>query len=839
MERYNVTGMTCAACSARVEKAAMSVEGVTSCSVNLLTGDMVTEGSASPEKIIKAVTDAGYGAELKGSPKTKRNTEEIKSETGPVLHRLIWSVIFLVPLMYVSMGHGMMGLPLPDFLTDSAVNFGLTQLLLSAIVMVINQKFFINGVKGVRTLSPNMDTLVSLGSGASFIYSTCLLFLAALAEKSGDSKLAAHHVHGLYFESAAMILTLITVGKLLESRAKGKTTNALKSLMSLAPESATVLRDDVETEVPLDEVAVGDVFVVRPGGRFPVDGVIISGGCAVDESSLTGESIPVDKGEGDKVSASSMNMSGIVRCRATRVGEDTSLAQIIRMVTDASATKAPIARLADKVSGIFVPAVIGIAIVTFAVWMLLGENLGTSLGRAISVLVISCPCALGLATPVAIMVGSGVGAKNGILFKTASALEAAGRINTVVLDKTGTVTEGKPTVTDLIPYGSISTEELLTFAYSLETSSEHPLAKAIVNEGETRKITAKSVTDFKIFPGNGLEGVIAGEIYAGGKADFIKNYVAVPSESLKTAEKLADEGKTPLHFALGGRYLGIIAVADTVKTDSASAVGELKKMGLRVIMLTGDNERTASAIAKTAGIDEVISGVLPDGKAEVISSLKKDSKVVMVGDGINDAPALVSADLGVAIGAGVDVAIDSADTVLVKSRLTDLTAAIKLGRATLRNIKENLFWAFIYNVIGIPLAAGAGAVLFGLEMNPMIASAAMSLSSFCVVSNALRLNAVRLYAKSSANAENNDNTEQNNDNTITKEIKTMTKTVKIEGMMCPHCEAHMKKALEALEGVVSAETSHVNKCAVITSEIEISDEAIRAAVEGAGYTYVG
>ena len=839
MERYKVTGMTCAACSARVEKAAMSVDGVTSCSVNLLTGDMVTEGSASPEKIIKAVTDAGYGAELKDSPKTKKNTEEIESDTEPVLHRLIWSAIFLIPLMYVSMGHGMIGLPLPRILADSAVNFGLTQLLLSAIVMVINQKFFINGVKGVKSLSPNMDTLVSLGSGASFIYSTCLLFLAALAEKAGASKLAAHHVHGLYFESAAMILTLITVGKLLESRAKGKTTNALKSLMSLAPETATVVRNDAETEVPLDEVAVGDVFVVRPGGRFPVDGVIISGGCAVDESSLTGESIPVDKSEGDRVSASSMNMSGIVRCRATRVGEDTSLAQIIRMVTDASATKAPIARLADKVSGIFVPAVIGIAIVTFAVWMLLGESLGTSLGRAISVLVISCPCALGLATPVAIMVGSGVGAKNGILFKTASALEAAGRIDTVVLDKTGTVTEGKPTVTDLIPYGSVSAEELLAFAYSLETSSEHPLAKAIVSEGEVRNITAKSVTDFRILPGNGLEGVINGEICAGGKADFIKNYVAVPSGSLKAAETLADEGKTPLFFTCGDRFLGMIAVADTVKADSASAIGELKKMGLRVIMLTGDNERTASAIAKTAGIDEVISGVLPDGKAEVISSLKKDSKVAMVGDGINDAPALVNADLGVAIGAGVDVAIDSADTVLVKSRLTDLTAAIKLGRATLRNIKENLFWAFIYNVIGIPLAAGAGAVILGLEMNPMIASAAMSLSSFCVVSNALRLNAARLYAKSSANAENNGNAEQNNDNTITKEIKTMTKTVKIEGMMCPHCEAHMKKELEALDGVVSAETSHVNKCAVITSESEISDDVIRAAVEGAGYKYIG
>ncbi|MBR6807306.1 MAG: heavy metal translocating P-type ATPase [Clostridia bacterium] len=835
MERYKVTGMSCAACSAKVEKAALSVEGVTSCSVNLLTGDMITEGTASPNAVIKALENAGYGATRKDAPKGRHSSDETKSEALMQLRRLVYSAVLLIPLMYISMGHGMLGLPLPRFLTDSYVNFGLSQLLLSAAVMIINQKFFISGAKGIKNFSPNMDTLVSIGSGASFIYSTCLLFLTALAEKRGESAIAAHYVHGLYFESAAMILTLITVGKLLESRAKGKTTSALKALMSLAPETAFVIRDSAEVEVQITEVKVGDVFVVRPGGRFPVDGVIISGRCVVDESSLTGESIPVDKTEGDSVSTSSINMSGIVRCRATRVGEDTSLSQIIRMVSDASASKAPIARLADKVSAVFVPAVMGIALLTFGIWMALGENVATAFSRAISVLVISCPCALGLATPVAIMVGSGVGAKCGILFKTAASLETAGRLDTVVLDKTGTVTEGRPTVCGVIPWGSTTESELLSLAYSLEISSEHPLAKAIVSEGKRRDLTTQSVTDFKAFPGNGLEGVLGGEKCAGGKVDFLTSYAVVPKEMLKVAEKLADEGKTPLHFAKGGRYIGLVAVADTVKPDSTSAVGELKRMGLRVVMLTGDNERTASAIAKSAGIDEVIAGVLPDGKAMVICELKKSGRVAMVGDGINDAPALVSADIGIAIGAGVDIAVDSADSVLVKSRLCDLTAAIKLGRATLRNIKENLFWAFIYNVIGIPLAAGAFSSLLGVEMSPMLASAAMSLSSFCVVSNALRLNRVKLYPKTLS--ANNENSEKNN--IIIKETKTMTKTVKIEGMMCPHCEAHMKKALEALDGVISAVTSHTDKCAVITSEVEIADEVIRAAVEGAGYTYVG
>ncbi len=837
MQKFTVTGMTCAACSARVEKAARSVEGVTDCSVNLLTGDMITEGVASDEAVIAAVSAAGYGAAVKGSISTKAAKEEPpsqKSEIKAITARLIWSCAFLVLLMYISMGHMMIDLPLPVFLTKSHTSLGLAELLLSAIIMVINQKFFINGVKGIIKRSPNMDTLVALGSGASFIYSTCMLFMSAGAEAAGDRIAASEHIHGLYFESAAMILTLITVGKLLESMAKGKTTDALKSLIELAPKTANVIRDGTEMEIPATEVTVGDVFVIRAGGKFPVDGVIIEGECAVDESSLSGESIPVDKAAGDTVSASCINLSGFVKCRATRVGEDTTLAQIIRMVSDATATKAPIAKLADRVSGIFVPTVIAIAVITGAVWLILGSDIGRAVTHAVSVLVISCPCALGLATPVAVMVGSGVGAKNGILFKTAASLEAAGRVTIVALDKTGTITEGKPVLTDIVTTENVTEEELLIKAYSLEAKSEHPLAKAIVASAESSGMTKLDISEFTVSPGNGLSARLDGTLLIGGKADFIEKHTAIP-ESLRTVGiSLANSGKTPLYFAHDQKLLGIIAVADTVKPDSAEAIAEMKKIGLRVVMITGDNANTAKTVGDIAGVDEVIAGVLPDGKARAIEKLKHHGKVAMVGDGINDAPALVTADTGIAIGAGVDVTIDSADLVLMKSTLKDVPAAIKLSRKTLRNIRENLFWAFIYNIIGIPLAVGVFVSILGWEMNPMFGAAAMSLSSFCVVSNALRLNFARIYPKStSVNYENNNLTNTQ------KENKTMIKTVKIEGMMCPHCEAHVKKALEALDGVTKVTASHTEKNAVIESSCEINDTLIKSTVEEAGYTYLG
>lgn len=837
MKKYTVTGMTCAACSARVEKAAKSVDGVTECNVNLLTGSMTVEGG-SPDEIISAVVKAGYVAELsENKGQAQKSEEKTRSETKPIIVRLVTSAVFLLVLMYISMGHMMFGFPLPKFLEESHTASGIAQLILSGIVLVINQKFFISGTKSLIHRSPNMDTLVSLGSGVSFAYSAYILFRMAYAESSGAHETAAGLMHGLYFESAAMILTLITVGKLLEAIAKGRTTNALKSLMDLAPKTATVIRNGSEVTIPAENVMVGDVFVVRPGGAIPVDGVIIEGECAVDESALTGESIPVDKSDGDAVSASCINTSGFIKCRATKVGEDTTLSQIIRMVSDANATKAPIAKIADKVSGVFVPIVIAVSAVTLAVWLVLGEEAGFAFERAVSVLVISCPCALGLATPVAVMVGSGVGAKNGILFKTAASLEEAGKISVVALDKTGTVTEGKPMVTDVLPSSKVTEETLLKAALSLEMGSEHPLALAVVNEGELRGITADPVTDFKISPGNGLSAKLNEEFIAGGKREFIEKLVTIPSEVLKKSESLAENGITPLFFAKGEKLLGIIAVSDKIKSDSASAVYQMKKMGLRVVMITGDNEKTAKAVASAAGIDEVIAGVLPDGKANVVSELKKHGKIAMVGDGINDAPALATADLGIAIGAGVDVAIDSADVVLMKSRLSDVLAAIKLSRKTLRNIKENLFWAFIYNTCGIPLAAGAFISLLGWELNPMFGAAAMSLSSFCVVTNALRLNLCRIKPKENITCDVTAADDDNN--TISKENKTMTKTVKIEGMMCGHCEAHVKKALEALDGVISVTASHTENNAVIESSVEIGDEVIRATVEGEGYKYIG
>ena len=838
--------MTCAACSARVEKAARQVDGVTDCSVNLLTGDMITEGTASHEKIIEAVTKAGYGATLSGDKRTKASDAEsadTDKELTVIAKRLVWSAVFLAGLMYISMGHMMLNFPLPSFLEKSHTAMGLAQLLLSACVLVINQKFFISGTRALLNLSPNMDTLVSLGSGASFAYSTYMLFLTAGAEAAGDASAAVGYMHEYYFESAAMILTLITVGKLLESRAKGKTTDALKALMSLAPKTATVIRDGAETELPIDEVNVGDVFVVRPGGKFPVDGVIIEGECAADESALTGESIPVDKAVGDKVSASCINMSGFVKCRASRVGEDTTLSQIIRMVSDASATKAPISKLADRVSGVFVPTVILIALVTGSVWLALGQEVGFAVQRAVSVLVISCPCALGLATPVAVMVGNGVGARNGILFKTAEALETSGKISVVALDKTGTITEGKPRVTDIITASGTAEGTLLKYAASLEKGSEHPLAKAVMSAAAELGTKPETVSDFRISAGNGLSAMLDGAELCGGKADFVSTYAPIGKELTAKAEELSTEGKTPLFFARDGRLLGIIAVADTVKSDSADAISEMRRMGLRVIMITGDNERTAAAVGRLAGVDEVIAGVLPDGKANAVKNLKKLGKVAMVGDGINDAPALVTADTGIAIGAGVDVAIDSADVVLMKSSLSDVPAAIKLSRASMRIIKENLFWAFIYNVIGIPLAAGAFISLFGWEMNPMFGAAAMSLSSFCVVTNALRLNLARIKPRISRHVQHEADTEEYINTTkqinIQKEIEAMTKTVKIEGMMCPHCEAHVKKALEALEGVTAVTASHKAGEAVIEMCSEVEGELIKKTIEEAGYTYLG
>ena len=856
MEQYNVTGMSCAACSARVEKAVKKVPGVTSCSVSLLTNSMGVEGTASPSAILSAVQEAGYGASPKNASSSKASDASADldaladHETPKLKRRLIASLGFLLVLMYFSMGHMMWGWPLPHWFDGNHVAMGLVQLLLAGIVMVINQKFFINGFKGLIHGAPNMDTLVALGSMASFVWSTYALFAMTRAQVDGNDELVMHYMMEFYFESAAMILTLITVGKMLEARSKGKTTDALKSLMKLAPKTATLVRDGAEVTVAIADVQKGDVFVVRPGENIPVDGVVLEGTSAVNESALTGESIPVDKAVGDKVSAATTNQSGFLRCEATRVGEDTTLAQIIKMVSDAAATKAPIAKIADTVSGFFVPAVISIAVVTTIVWLLLGHELGYALARGISVLVISCPCALGLATPVAIMVGNGLGAKNGILFKTAASLEAAGRTQIVALDKTGTITEGAPRVTDLLPAEGVSETELLTLAAALESRSEHPLAKAVLADAEAKAITPPEVTDFAALPGNGLAAKLDGmDIYAGNAA-FIQTKLTLPAALAQQAEKLASEGKTPLFFGGAGRLLGVIAVADTIKEDSPEAIRQLQNMGIRVVMLTGDNQRTADAIGRQAGVDEVIAGVLPDGKEAVIRQLQASGKVAMVGDGINDAPALTRADTGIAIGAGTDVAIDAADVVLMNSKLSDVPAAIRLSRATLRNIHENLFWAFIYNIIGIPLAAGLF-IPFGLTLNPMFGAAAMSLSSFCVVSNALRLNLFDLHstrhdhktaspaaAPVQSAAENNKKSDAEAPEVKTED-HTMKKTLKVEGMMCGHCEARVKKALEALPEVDEAVVSHEAGTAIVTLNAEVADDVLKNAVEAQDYKVTG
>ena len=829
MVQYNVTGMSCAACSARVEKAVSKVNGVTSCSVSLLTNSMGVEGSASPDDIIAAVKNAGYGASLKGaSPEKAASDDSLKDTQTPlIMKRLIVSVIFTLILMYFSMGHMMWGWPLPSFFDGNHVAMGLVQLLLTVIVMVINQKFFISGFKSLWHKAPNMDTLVALGSSAAFVYSTYALFAMTDAQVKGNADAVMSYMHEFYFESAAMILTLITVGKMLESRSKGKTTDALKSLMKLAPKTAAVIRNGEETVIPAEQVRKGDIFVVRPGESIPVDGIVVEGQSAVNESALTGESIPADKDVGDSVSAATINQSGFLKCEATRVGEDTSLSKIIRMVSDAAATKAPIAKAADKVSGIFVPVVIGIALITVLVWLLVGQTAGFALARGISVLVISCPCALGLATPVAVMVGSGQGAKNGILFKTAAALEETGRIEICALDKTGTVTSGEPKVTDIIPVG-VSEDELLKTAYSLETKSEHPLAKAIISYAADKNLSAEDAADFKALPGNGLSAVIGGSKVIGGNLNLAMQHAEISDDIKTQSEKLAEEGKTPLFFCKNETLSGIIAVADVIKDDSAQAVRELKNMGIKVVMLTGDNERTAKAIGAQAGVDEVIAGVLPDGKASVISRLKAEGKTAMVGDGINDAPALTAADVGIAIGAGTDVAIDAADAVLMKSRLSDVPAAVRLSRAALRNIHENLFWAFIYNAIGIPLAAGVWIPLFHWQLNPMFGAAAMSLSSFCVVTNALRLNFFDIH-----NADKDKKIKPKK-----KEKDTMTKTMKIEGMMCGHCEAAVKKALEAIPTVSEANVSHEAGTAVVTLSSDTPDDVLRKAVEDKDYKVI-
>ena len=856
MEQYNVTGMSCAACSARVEKAVKKVPGVTNCSVSLLTNSMGVEGTASPAAILSAVQEAGYGASPKNASASKTSDASTDldaladHETPKLKRRLIASLGFLLVLMYFSMGHMMWGWPLPHWFDGNHVAMGLVQLLLAGIVMVINQKFFINGFKGLIHGAPNMDTLVALGSMASFVWSTYALFAMTRAQVDGNDELVMHYMMEFYFESAAMILTLITVGKMLEARSKGKTTDALKSLMKLAPKTATLVRDGAEVTVAIADVQKGDVFVVRPGENIPVDGVVLEGTSAVNESALTGESIPVDKAVGDKVSAATTNQSGFLRCEATRVGEDTTLAQIIKMVSDAAATKAPIAKIADTVSGFFVPAVISIAVLTTIVWLLLGHELGYALARGISVLVISCPCALGLATPVAIMVGNGLGAKNGILFKTAASLEAAGRTQIVALDKTGTITEGAPRVTDLLPAEGVTETELLTLAAALESRSEHPLAKAVLADAEAKAITPPEVTDFAALPGNGLAAKLDGmDIYAGNAA-FIQTKLTLPAALAQQAEKLASEGKTPLFFGGAGRLLGVIAVADTIKEDSPEAIRQLQNMGIRVVMLTGDNQRTADAIGRQAGVDEVIAGVLPDGKEAVIRQLQASGKVAMVGDGINDAPALTRADTGIAIGAGTDVAIDAADVVLMNSKLSDVPAAIRLSRATLRNIHENLFWAFIYNIIGIPLAAGLF-IPFGLTLNPMFGAAAMSLSSFCVVSNALRLNLFDLHstrhdhktaspaaAPVQSAAENNKKSDAEAPEVKTED-HTMKKTLKVEGMMCGHCEARVKKALEALPEVDEAVVSHEAGTAIVTLNAEVADDVLKNAVEAQDYKVTG
>ncbi len=830
MEQYSITGMSCAACSARIEKAVAKVSGVSSCSVSLLTNSMSIEGTASSADVVSAVENAGYGASLKSdnneNNKNKENREEIlKDKETPVLKkRLTASVGFLALLMYFSMGHMMWGFPLPAFFEENPLANGLIQLLLTAVIMVINQKFFISGFKSVVHGAPNMDTLVALGSGVSFLWSVYALFEMTAAESHVD---AMNLMHDFYFESAAMILTLITVGKMLEARSKGKTTDALKGLMKLAPETATIIKNGKEITVPVSQVKKGDIFAVKPGESIPVDGIVVDGVSSVDESALTGESVPVDKNKGDSVSAATMNQSGYLKCEAVRVGEDTALSQIIRMVSDAAATKAPIAKAADKVAGVFVPAVIGIAVLTFIIWLIAGETFGFALARGISVLVISCPCALGLATPVAIMVGSGVGAKNGILFKTAVSLETAGKVNTVVLDKTGTITNGTPKVTDIIPFG-LGEDELLGIAYSLEKKSEHPLAKAITEKAKENNISFEESENFQAVSGSGLVATVGNERVTGGNLKFIENEAAVDDEAKNKISALSQEGKTPLIFAKNGKLIGIIAVADTIKEDSPEAVKQLKNMGIRVVMLTGDNEKTANAIGKAAGVDEVIAGVLPDGKESVIRNLMKQGKVAMVGDGINDAPALTRADAGIAIGAGTDIAIDAADIVLMKSRLSDVPAAIRLSRATLRNIHQNLFWAFMYNIIGIPLAAGLFIPFFGWELNPMFGAAAMSLSSFCVVSNALRLNLFKIHS-------------DKKDRKIKvkiKEKKAMTKTMKIEGMMCGHCEARVKKTLEAIPEVEIADVSHENDTAVVTLNAPLADEVLKNAIEAQDYKVI-
>ena len=840
MEQYHVTGMSCAACSSRVEKAVSKVPGVESCSVSLLTNSMGVEGTARPEAVIAAVEAAGYGASCKGSGAGSSagsgsgaagggaDAEMLEDTETPVLKkRLIWSIVFLVVLMYFSMGHMMWGWPVPDAMADNHVAMGLLQLLLTAAVMVINQKFFVSGFKSLWHRAPNMDTLVALGSTAAFGYSTYALFAMTGAQVRGDMDGVMQYMHEFYFETAAMILALITVGKMLEARSKGKTTDALKNLMKLAPKTAVILRDSAEVEVPVEQVVKGDTFVVRPGENIPVDGIVLEGVSAVNEAALTGESIPADKEPGDQVSAATVNQSGFLKCEASRVGEDTTLSQIIKMVSDAAATKAPIAKIADKVSGVFVPAVIGIAAVTIVIWLLCGQSIGYALARGISVLVISCPCALGLATPVAIMVGNGMGAKNGILFKTAVSLEEAGKVNTVVLDKTGTITKGEPKVTDLVMAEGVSEAELLETAYALEVKSEHPLAGAVVAMAEEKKLKVFDVQDFVILPGNGLTAVNNGDQLIGGSLAFLSDRIGVPDDVKTVAQRLAEEGKTPLLFARGERILGVIAVADVIKEDSPEAIRQLQNMGIEVVMLTGDNERTAAAVGKQAGVDQVIAGVLPDGKEAEIRRLKRQGKVAMVGDGINDAPALTRADIGIAIGAGTDVAIDAADVVLMNSKLSDVPAAIRLSRATLKNIHENLFWAFIYNIIGIPLAAGVWIPLFGWQLNPMFGAAAMSLSSFCVVTNALRLN---LFDMRNAAKDKKIKKKQ-------EEI-TMEKTMKIEGMMCGHCEATVKKALEALDGVDHAEVSHEQDQAVVTLKEDVANDVLKKAVEDKDYNVV-
>ena len=830
MKKFNVMGMSCAACSSRVEKAVSKVEGVQSCSVSLLTNSMGVEGSASDESIIAAVEKAGYGASVAdGEKKQSAENEQLKDKDTPVLmHRLIASVGFLVVLMYISMGHMMWGWPLPAFFADNHIAMGLVQLLLCVIIMVINQKFFINGFKGLIHRSPNMDTLVALGSGASFVYSVYALFAMTDAQVKGNADLVMSYMHEFYFESAAMILTLITVGKMLEAHSKGKTTNALKALLNLAPKKATLLIDGKETEVTVDKVKKGDVFVVRPGESIPVDAEITDGSTAIDESALTGESIPVDKVVGDTVSAGTINKAGFIKCSATAVGEDTALSQIIKMVSDAAATKAPVAKIADKVSGVFVPAVIVIALITIAVWLLCGQTVGYALARGISVLVISCPCALGLATPVAIMVGNGMGARKGILFKTAASLEEAGKTQIAVLDKTGTITKGEPKVTDIIPF-EITENELLKYAYSIEVKSEHPLAKAIIVKAEELSLNPYEVTDFKAESGSGLSAEYNGKRIIGGSKKYISSLIGISNDILSKADKLSEEGKTPLFFMLDNKLLGIIAVADVIKEESPQAIKQLQNMGIKVVMLTGDNERTAKAVGKLAGVDEVIAGVMPDGKEKVVAELKKQGKVLMVGDGINDAPALTRADIGMAIGSGTDIAIDAADVVFMKSKLTDVPAAVRLSRKTLRNIHENLFWAFIYNVIGIPLAAGVWIPLLGWQLNPMFGAAAMSLSSFCVVTNALRLNFF-------------DITNPKKDRKIKykskKDDNAMTKTMKIDGMMCSHCEGRVKQSLEGLAQVSQAEVSHKKGTAIVTLTAEVSNDVLKKTVEDQGYNVI-